>query len=76
MKAFSLATAMSEQGVANFLADRLDMHSKWQWQLRAIVGDAVADAYEINVSEYGSMLVQNFTDHLASSVEMPQTGEY
>jgi len=76
VKAFSLATAMSEQGVANFLADRLDMHSKWQWQLRAIVGDAVADAYEINVSEYGSMLVQNFTDHLASSIEMPQTGEY
>lgn len=33
--AFDTATSSREQGVANFLADRQDMHRKWEWQLRA-----------------------------------------
>lgn len=33
--AFDVATSAREQGVANFLADRQDMHRKWEWQLRA-----------------------------------------
>jgi len=33
--AFDIATSAREQGVANFLADRQDMHRKWEWQLRA-----------------------------------------
>lgn len=65
IKAFSLANAIDEQGIANYLAERLDMHSKWQWQLRAIVGDAVADAFEIDVAQFGAMLTQNFETHLA-----------
>jgi starvation-inducible DNA-binding protein len=32
--AFDVATAAREQGIANFLADRQDMHRKWEWQLR------------------------------------------
>ena len=35
--AFSAATSANEQGVANFLADRIDMTRKWMWQLRASV---------------------------------------
>lgn len=64
VKAFALADAIDEQGIANFLAERLDMHSKWQWQLRAIVGDAVADAYEVDISHFGNMLNHNFEAHL------------
>ena len=33
--AFDAASAADEQGVANFLADRIDMHQKWGWQLSA-----------------------------------------
>ena len=31
--AFSLMDAANEQGVADFLAGRIDMHQKWSWQL-------------------------------------------
>ena len=31
--AFDFATESREQGIANFLADRQDKHSFWQWQL-------------------------------------------
>ena len=36
----ALAAAMEEdqQGIANFLAERDDMHKKWRWQLRATLG--------------------------------------
>jgi starvation-inducible DNA-binding protein len=34
--AFDAADAAREQGVANFLAERIDMHSKWHWQLTAV----------------------------------------
>jgi len=32
-KAFALATQANQQGIANFLADRIDNHQKWAWQL-------------------------------------------
>jgi len=34
-KAFNIATKLGKQGVANFVADRLDKHEKHGWQLRA-----------------------------------------
>lgn len=34
-KAFAAAIAADEQGIANFLAERDDMHKKWSWQLKA-----------------------------------------
>jgi starvation-inducible DNA-binding protein len=37
-RAFEAATAENEQGIANFLAERDDMHKKWRWQLRASLG--------------------------------------
>lgn len=33
--AFDAATREDEQGIANFLAERDDMHKKWAWQLTA-----------------------------------------
>lgn len=35
MVAFKVATDANQQGIANFLAERQDMHQKWSWQLRA-----------------------------------------
>jgi len=33
--AFQMANAQNQQGIMNFLADRIDQHNKWQWQLSA-----------------------------------------
>lgn len=38
IRAFNMATAAGEQGIADFLAGRDDMHKKWSWQLRVSVG--------------------------------------
>jgi len=35
-KAFDLATYAKKQGLCNFLADRLDTHAKWGWQLKSL----------------------------------------
>ncbi|NBR23354.1 MAG: hypothetical protein EBU08_06185, partial [Micrococcales bacterium] len=34
-KAFNIANQANEQGIANFIAERIDMHAKWDWQLKA-----------------------------------------
>lgn len=34
---FKLADGADEQGLANFIADRIDMHQKWSWQLKSIL---------------------------------------
>lgn len=40
-EAFDHAEEEGEQGIANFLAERDDMHKKWRWQLRASLGEPV-----------------------------------
>lgn len=35
--AFAVANSVNEQGIANFLAERIDQHKKWAWQLKASV---------------------------------------
>ena len=39
--AFDCATAYNQQGVANFLAGRIDQHQFWKWQLTASQGQEV-----------------------------------
>jgi starvation-inducible DNA-binding protein len=34
---FDLATALRQQAVANFLAERQDMHQRWHWMLSAVI---------------------------------------
>lgn len=38
LEAFALANEANEQGIANFLAERVDAHQKWNWQLSATLG--------------------------------------
>lgn len=33
--AFQVASDENQQGIADFIAGRIDMHQKWSWQLRA-----------------------------------------
>lgn len=42
--AFTAADAVNEQGIANFLSERIDMHQKWRWQLRSSVSVVVDPA--------------------------------
>jgi starvation-inducible DNA-binding protein len=37
-QAFTMASACNEQGIADFVAGRIDMHQKWQWQLKSTLG--------------------------------------
>lgn len=32
---FDICNEANQQGIANFLAERIDMHQKWAWQLRS-----------------------------------------
>lgn len=32
---FTTANKANEQGIANYIAERIDMHQKWSWQLKA-----------------------------------------
>ena len=50
VRAIEMADCLNEQGILNFLAERQDMHGKWQWQLRATVGDQFANAYQTDVA--------------------------
>ena len=34
-KAFQIASSTGQQGIANFLAGRIETHDKWAWQLSA-----------------------------------------
>ena len=36
---FDAAEAEDQQGIANFIAERIDAHGKWRWQLRSCVRD-------------------------------------
>lgn len=36
-ESFKEATKADQQGIADFLAGRIDMHQKWSWQLRASI---------------------------------------
>jgi len=41
-RCFAEATAENQQGIANFLADRLSQHGKYGWQLASFLKDARA----------------------------------
>ena len=45
---FNIANDIGQQGIADFLAGRIDMHDKWLWQLGTITG---VDSTQISVIE-------------------------
>jgi starvation-inducible DNA-binding protein len=49
--AFDLADAAREQGIANFLAERIDMHAKWHWQLSAVVKEDLMESAQEEMTE-------------------------
>jgi len=51
--AFECATEYGQQGIANFLADRMDKHQFWKWQLTASLGEEVTEASPDPVNDEG-----------------------
>lgn len=47
---FVCANGVGQQGVANFIAGRIDQHQKWNWQLSAYVNEEVVA--EVEATEY------------------------
>jgi starvation-inducible DNA-binding protein len=47
---FKCANDCNEQGIANFLAERIDMHAKWIWQLGTVIG---ADKTSVTILNFG-----------------------
>jgi len=45
------ADDLNQQGIYNFLADLQDRFSKWHWQLGAVIGDDLRNAYATNIEE-------------------------
>jgi starvation-inducible DNA-binding protein len=41
--AFDYSQTAREQGIANFIAERIDMHAKWHWQLSAVVKEEMLE---------------------------------
>lgn len=39
---FAAAESLNQQGIMNFLAERIDAHQKWGWQLRSYLKEARA----------------------------------
>lgn len=56
---FSLADASNQQGVADFLAGRIEMHQKWEWQLRSTLGVTSAPQVEVEgIAPYAENPIQ------------------
>jgi len=61
--AFNVANAENEQGVANFIAERIDMHQTWDWQLTSSLKVSgveipllVEDGDETNIENAGGVV--------------------
>lgn len=55
-EAFECATMCNQQGIANFLAERIDAHQKWKWQLSSSLGTEVVNPEPISVDETMQMV--------------------
>lgn len=69
--AFSTADECNAQGVADFLAGRIDAHMKWQWQLAASLGMSVNEALGAAPAP-----VPTPATYVAEPVENPDADEF
>lgn len=69
-EAFDEATEENQQGIANFLAERIDAHQKWSWQLRMSI-DSVGKAAASKTEDGQSYPASAFA--YVPDPEMPST---
>lgn len=44
---FTVTQTANEQGIANFIAERIDMHEKWSWQLSSFLSSSADNSLDI-----------------------------
>jgi len=67
--AFEVANASNEQGIANFIAERIDMHEKWDWQLKASIGVGASVPVEADEAMKSAEIVEEVkSDEAAAEV--------
>ena len=67
-EAFDCAQEENQQGIANFLADRLDKHQFWKWQLTASLGEEVSNPTPVESAED---VIEEPTEQDESTYPMP-----
>ena len=60
LEAFAMASELNEQGVADFLAGRVDVHTKYHWQLGTIIGADKTSISEISVTDMASEYMSDY----------------
>jgi starvation-inducible DNA-binding protein len=71
-EAFNTANECNAQGIADFLAGRIDMHDKWQWQIAASLGVSVLDLFtqaEAQIEQYATDVPVAVEEELIPVVE-------
>lgn len=76
MAAFAEATRLNQQGIANFLAERQDMHQKWSWQLRSSLAVEEADTGEGGIDEEDTMTEEDGGDANKAASSRIQFGDF
>jgi HK97 family phage prohead protease len=76
---FDCATMLGQQGIANFLADRMDKHQFWKWQLTASLGEEVTEPNpdpldaqgvdEDDVEEESQMMISMYSSEEEAELE-------
>ena len=72
---FNVATDSNEQGIANLLAGRIEMHEKWDWQLRASLGISTGTPSEDPEDSEDSSTPGSLADMLTQMLEMSNKSE-
>jgi len=82
-RGFDVANSANEQGVANFYAERIDMHEKWDWQLRSSLGISsvqpeaeMEDEGEIEDSDIMAMLNELLNVNKSDSKEFDKETDF
>jgi starvation-inducible DNA-binding protein len=75
LEAFASANAANEQGIANFLAERDDLHKKWAWQLRAsLKEEGIEPAKESwNITQGSEVVSESVEEQAELAVESVET---
>jgi HK97 family phage prohead protease len=66
------ADDLNQQGIYNFLADLQDRFSKWHWQLGAVIGNDLRNAFATDIEEVGEVHdPAQPTDEMPADMNMP-----
>jgi HK97 family phage prohead protease len=69
------ADDLNQQGIYNFLADLQDRFSLWHWQLGAVIGDDLRNAYATDIEEVDEVHVPSQPTDEMPAMDMTAMGD-